>query len=124
VSDIMSILQSAYAAAPQPLIPPGAKLATKVNPTQYQGTWTGKDANSQPFSLSITKVSGPRANVTFQSSSGLQFARVFITSNNTFEIGDSQVALTGTGTAVVKTVVTNPNNGTQTVQEADATLKT
>jgi hypothetical protein len=125
VSDIMSILQSAYAAAPQPLIPPGAKLATNVNPTQYQGTWTGKDANNQPFSLSITKVSGPRANVTFQSASGgLQFARAFITSNNTFEIGDSQFQLTGTGTAVVKTVVTNPNNGTQTVQEANATLKT
>ena len=123
MSDIMSILQSAYASAPQPLIPPGAKLATKVDPTQYQGTWTGKDANNQPFSLSITKVSGPRANVTFQSASGLQYARVFITSNNTFEIGDSQFDLTGTGTAVVKTVVTNPNNGTQTVQEANATLK-
>jgi hypothetical protein len=37
MSSIMSILQSAYTAAPQSLISPGDKFAN-VDPTQYQGT--------------------------------------------------------------------------------------
>ena len=60
MSDIMSILQSSYAAAPQSLISPGSKFAN-VDPTKYQGTWTGKDYSNQPFTISITKVSGYRA---------------------------------------------------------------
>ncbi len=70
MADIMSILQSAYQAAPQPIIPVGAKFG-KVDPTQYQGTWTGKDYKNQPFTVSITKISGVRANVVYQSSAGL-----------------------------------------------------
>ena len=87
----MSILSASYSAASQTqsLIPVGAKFAP-VDPTKYQGTWTGKDPLGQPFSLKITDVSGYRANVTFESSSGLQYAKVFITSNNSFRIGEFQ----------------------------------
>ena len=118
MSSIMSILQSAYAAAPQPLFAPGTKFATNVTPSQWQGTWTGKDYNNQPMTFSITKVSGYRANVTFQSASGMQYQKVFIAANNSFRIGNSSFTLTGDGVAQIKTVVTNPNDGTQTLQTA------
>jgi hypothetical protein len=76
--DIMSILQSSYSAASQQsLIPVGAKFAP-VDATKYTGTWTGKDSNGQAFSLVISKVSGYRANVTYQSAAGgLQYQRQF-----------------------------------------------
>ena len=117
MSDIMSILQTSYAAAPQSLISPGDKFAN-VDPTQYQGTWTGKDYKNQPISISITKISGYRANVTLQSSSGLQFQRALITTKGTFRIGDSQFTLTGNGVAQINTIVTDPTTGIQTNQQA------
>ena len=122
MSDIMSILQTSYAAAPQSLISPGDKFAN-VDPTQYQGTWTGKDYKNQPITISITKVSGYRANVTLQSSSGLQFQRALITTKGTFRIGNSQFKLTGTGAAQINTIVTDPTTGTQTNDQATLSKK-
>ena len=117
MSSIMSILQSAYAAAPQSLTSPGDKFAN-VDPTKYQGTWTGKDYQNQPITISITKVSGYRANVTLESSSGLQYQRALITTKGTFRIGDSQFTLTGNGVAQINTIVTDPTTGIQTNQQA------
>jgi membrane-associated protease RseP (regulator of RpoE activity) len=122
MGDIMSILSSAYSVAPQSLISPGDKF-TKVDPTKYQGTWTGKDYTNQPFTISITKVSGYRANVTFQSAAGLQYQRALITTKGTFRIGDSQFKLTGTGVAQINTIVTDPTTGIQTNQQSVATLQ-
>jgi hypothetical protein len=122
MSDIMSILQSAYAATPQSLISPGDKFAA-VDPTKYQGTWTGKDYTNQPITVSITKVSGYRASVTLQTSAGLQFQRALITTKGTFRIGDSQFKLTGTGAAQINTIVTDPTTGIQTNQQAILDLK-
>jgi hypothetical protein len=122
MADIMSILQSSYAASPQSLISPGDKFAT-VDPTKYQGTWTGKDYSNQPFTISITKVSGYRANVTFESSAGLQYQRALITTKGTFRIGDSSFTLTGDGVAQVNTIATDPTTGIQTNQQATATRK-
>ncbi|MBU6464031.1 MAG: hypothetical protein KGK01_05160 [Bradyrhizobium sp.] len=123
MADIMSILQSAYAAAPQSLIAPGSKFA-KVDPTKWQGTWTGTDDRKQPVTVSITKVSGFRANVTVtDASEGLQSARTFITTNNTFRIADSQFALTGTGKATLTTIVTDPTTGNQSRLTVPLTLK-
>jgi hypothetical protein len=120
--DIMSILQSSYSTAPHSLISPGSKFAN-VDPTQYQGNWTGKDFNNQPMTISITKVSGYRANVTFQSALGLQFQRAFITTKGTFRIGDSSFTLTGNGVAKIKTIVTDPTTGNQTAQTATVHLQ-
>jgi hypothetical protein len=121
----MSILSSSYASGSQSqsLIPAGAKFAN-VDPTQYQGKWTGKDSSGQPFSLSVTDVKGYRANVTYQSSAGLQYAKVFITTNKSFRVGDSSFTLTGTGAAQISTVITDPTTGIQTIQQANATLST
>jgi hypothetical protein len=122
MSSIMSILQSAYTAAPQSLISPGDKFAA-VDPTKYQGTWTGKDYQNQPITISITKVSGYRANVTLQNSAGLQFQKAFITTKGAFRIGDSQFTLTGNGVAQINTIVTDPTTGNQTENKATLNLK-
>jgi hypothetical protein len=125
MADIMSILQSSYAtaSASQSLLSPGDKFAP-VDPTKYQGTWTGKDYKNQPFTISITKVSGYRANVTLQTSAGLQFQRALITTKGTFRIGDSQFKLGANGSATISTIVTNATTGIQTENQATATLKT
>src|ERR1700692_3906469 len=123
MSSIMSILQSAYSTAATPsLISPGDKFAP-VDPTKYQGTWTGKAYKNQPISISITKVSGYRANVTMQDSSGLQYQRALITTKGTFRIGDSQFTLTGNGVAQINTIVTDPTTGIQTDNRATLNLK-
>ena len=124
MSSIMSVLQSSYSTAASPsLISPGDKFAP-VNAASYQGTWTGKDYQNQPVTVSITKVSGYRANVTLQTSAGLQFQRAMITTKGTFRIGDSQFQLTGTGTATVSTIVTDPTTGIQTENTAPLTQET
>src|ERR1700742_1979631 len=94
MSSIMSVLQSSYSTAAAPtLISPGDKFAN-VDPTKYQGTWTGKDYKNQPVTISITKINGYRANVTLQTSAGLQYQRALITTKGTFRVGDSQFTLT------------------------------
>ena len=124
MGDIMSILQSSYAAAPQSLIAPGSKFAN-VDPKQWSGTWTGTDDKKQPVNISITKVSGFRANVTVNDvADGRQSARAFITTKNTFRIGSSQFQLTGTGKAVLTTIVTDPTTGNQSALTVPLTLKT
>jgi hypothetical protein len=124
MSSIMSVLQSSYSTSATPsLISPGDKFAN-VDPTKYQGTWTGKDYKGQPVTVSITKVSGYRANVTLQTSAGLQFQRALITTKGTFRIGDSQFQLTGTGAAKITTIVTDPTTGNQSENTAPLTLET
>jgi hypothetical protein len=51
-TNVFSILQSAYTPAAQTSIPPGSKFA-KVDPTQWQATWTTKDSNGSrsPFRM-------------------------------------------------------------------------
>ena len=95
-----------------------------VDPTSYQGTWTGKDYKNQPITVSITKVRGYRANVVLQTSAGLQFQNALITTKGTFRIGDSQFKLTGSGAAQISTIVTDPTTGIQTDNQAILTLKT
>ena len=123
MADIMSILQSSYAASPQSLIAPGSKFAN-VDPTKWQGTWTGVDDKNKPVTVTLSKVSGFRANaVVNDQAEGQENARVFITTKNTFRIGDSQFALTGSGQATVTTINTDPTTGIQTSSATDLTLK-
>ena len=113
MADIMSILQSSYAASPQSLIAPGSKFAN-VDPTKWQGTWTGTDDKNKPVTVTINKVTGFRANaVVNDATEGQANARVFITTKSTFRIGNSQFVLTGPGKARLVTIVTDPNTGNQ-----------
>jgi hypothetical protein len=124
MSDIMSILQSSYTTSSQSLISPGSKFAN-VDPTQWAGKWTGTDDKKQTVSLSITKVSGFRANVSLNDATeGNVNARAFITTKNTFRVGDSQFALTGPGKGVLTTIVTDPTTGNQSSLTVPMTLQT
>jgi hypothetical protein len=123
-TNIFSILQSAYTAPTQVSIPPGSKFAN-VDPTQWQGTWTATDSNNKPVTVTISNVSGYRANVRFQSADGgLQTSRVLINTNNVFRIGDSQMQLSGAGKMTISTIVTDPTTGNQSVETDHATLQT
>ena len=111
-TNIFSILQSAYTAPTQASIPPGSKFAN-VDPTQWQGT------------LTISNVSGYRANVRFQSADGgLQSGRVMINTNNVFRIGNSQMQLTGAGKMTISSVITDSTTGNESIETDHATLQT
>jgi hypothetical protein len=123
-TNIFSILQSAYTPSTQASIPPGSKFAN-VDPTQWQGTWTTKDSNGKPVTLTISNVSGYRANVRFQTADGgLQTGRVLINTNNVFRIGDSQMQLTAAGKMTISTVITDATTGNQSIETDHATVQT
>lgn len=122
--NIFSVLQSSYSAIPaQSLMPLGAKF-TAVDPTKWQGNWTGTDPSGKPVTLKISQISGYRANANLQSvTTGSEQQRVFITTKNAFRIGNSSFALTGTGAGQLDTIVTDPNTGIQTDQRVKLTLQ-
>lgn len=122
-SNIFSALQSAYTTSTQPTIPPGSKFAN-VDPARWKGTWTATDSKGKPVTLTISSVSGYRANVRFQTADGgLQTGRVLINTNNVFRIGNSQMQLSGTGKMTISTVITDPTTGNQSIETDHATLQ-
>jgi hypothetical protein len=121
-SNILTILQNSYSTPAQ--FPPGSKFA-KVDPTQWQGTWTATDSNGKPVTLAISNVSGYRANVRFTTADGgLQTGRVLINTNGVFRIGDSQMQLTAAGKMTISTVITDSTTGNQSIETDHATLQT
>jgi hypothetical protein len=120
-SSILTILQNSYSTPSQ--FPPGSKFA-KVDPTQWQGTWTATDSNGKPVTLAISNVSGYRANVRFTTADGgLQSGRVLINTNGVFRIGDSQMQLTAAGKLTISTVITDATTGKQSIETDHATLQ-
>ena len=121
-SNILTILQNSYSTPAQ--FPPGSKFA-KVDPTQWQGTWTATDSNGKPVTLAISNVSGYRANVRFTTADGgLQTGRVLINTNGVFRIGDSQMQLTAAAKMTISTVITDATTGNQSIETDHATLQT
>jgi hypothetical protein len=118
MSDIMSVIASAYATAP---LTPTATKYTAVDPKQYQGTWEGTYSNNQKFKITISDVTGFRAQVKYQSGTTTQYQQVLI-GNSSFRIGDSKFVLTGTGKAVVANAVTDPVTGNTSLVQGNATL--
>jgi len=123
LSDIFSVLQSAYAS--QSLNP--AATAGKYVPVQasdYQGTWRGTyqtaSGGGTPFSFTISNVSGFKAQVKYQSGATVQYQSVLI-KNGSFRVGDTQFTLAGSGTAQIKNVLTSPIDGSLSVETAEAT---
>ena len=119
MSDIFSLLQSAYASAP--LTPTNTKY-TNVDPASYQGTWSGTYSNNQKFDLTISDVNGFRAQVKYQSGSTVQYAQVLIGNSSAFRIGNTKFLLTGTGQATVANAVTDPVTGNTSLIQGTATL--
>jgi lipocalin len=120
MSDIMSVLQSAYASAP--LTPTNTKY-TPVDAKSYQGTWSGTYSNNQKFELTISDVNGFRAQVKYQSGSTVQYQQVLI-GNSSFRVGDTKFVLTGSGKATVANAVTDPTTGNTSLVQGSATQST
>ena len=118
MSDIFSVLQSAYASAP--LTPTSNKPYTAVDPKSYQGTWQGTYSTDQKFELTVSQVNGFRAQVKYQSGSTVQYQQVLIR-DSSFRIGNTKFSLTGTGKAQIGNAVTDPVTGNTSLVTGNAT---
>jgi hypothetical protein len=118
MGDIYTILQSNYVAvganvnySRTPYVP--------VDADSYQGTWSGAYADNTRFTIQVSNVVGFRAKVRYQSGSTVRYQDVLI-KDNAFKFGDSKFTLTKIGTAQIKTVMTNPATGGQSLETAYA----
>ena len=90
-----------------------------VDAPSYEGTWSGKYANNDSFTLQVSNVIGFRAKVRYQSGATVKYQDVLI-KDNAFKFGDSKFTLTKQGTAQLKTVMTNAATGAQSLETAYA----
>ena len=115
MTDIMSILSANYKSAS--LSAPSKTKYVAVDPKLYQGTWSGTYANKKTFKITVTNVSGFRAQVRYQSSDGTSKYQSVLIKDNSFRVGDTKLTLlkaaTGTtaATATIKNVVTDAATG-------------
>ena len=116
--DLMSTLSANYKTVG--LTVPSKTAYVAVDPTLYQGTWTGKYANNKTFKISISNVTGFRAKVQYQSDGTNKFQDVLI-KDKTFRVGDTKFTLNNNGTALIKNVVTDPASGQTYLDQAYAT---
>jgi hypothetical protein len=120
MADMMSILSSAYKAAGAGGVPSNTKYVA-VDPALYQGTWSGTYANKKTFKITVTDVSGFRAQVKYESDGTVKYQSVLI-KDLSFRVGDTKMTLTNKlGTAQVKNVVTDPATGSTYLDTAAAT---
>jgi hypothetical protein len=116
MADIWSIISSNYTTVGLNALQATGKYVN-VDPTSYQGNWSGKYADNSSFNFQISGVSGFRAKVKYQSGSTIQYQDVLI-KNGSFRIGNSKFTLQPDGRAEVKTVVTDPATGGNTLNTA------
>lgn len=118
MADLLSIISANY-------VKVGSMNTTSNTPyvpvdaPSYEGTWSGAYANNDKFTVQITDIVGFRAKVRYQSGATLKYQDVLI-KDNSFKFGDSKFTLTKTGTAQIKTVMTNPATGAQSLETAYA----
>jgi len=108
MADVLSILSANYKTVG--LSVPSKTPYVAVDPTLYEGDWTGKYADNKSFKVSISNITGFRAKVQYQSAGTNKYQDVLI-KDNSFRIGDTKFLLTGTGKALIKNVVTDPATG-------------
>src|SRR5580698_3772030 len=104
MGDIMSILQSSYSSAS--LSTPSNTPYTNVDPTLYQGTWSGTYSNNTKFQISVSQINGFRAQVKYQSGTTVQYQQVLI-KDSSFRFGDTKFTLTAAGKAQIRNAVTD-----------------
>jgi hypothetical protein len=127
MGDIGSILSSAYKAVGAATTIPSKTKYVAVDPTLYQGTWSGTYADKKTFTIQVLNVFGFRAQVKYQSAGTVKYGSVLI-KDNSFRIGDTKLTLTKlatantAATATVKNVLTDPATGTTYLDTAVATL--
>ena len=120
--NIFNILRDGYLNAASVATSTPAKPVKYVNVDgrDYQGTWKGKFSDGQGFSVTISNITGYRAEVRLQLGHSVTNAFVLI-GDSSFRIGDSKFILGQDGTATLATAVTNPIGGTISVKHATAT---
>ena len=118
MADIMSILSANYKAVG--LSVPSKTAYVAVDPQLYQGTWTGTYPDKKTFKLTVSDVSGFRAQVKYQSGSTVKFQSVLI-KDQSFRVGDTKFTLIKPGTAQIKNVITDPATGSTYLDTATAT---
>jgi hypothetical protein len=114
VADFWSIISANYSAVGANVNYSRTKY-TPVDKTLYEGTWSATYANGQKVTMAISNVNGFRAKVRYQSGSTLQYQEVLI-KDNSFKIGATKFTLMREGSAQIKTVMTDPATGAQTLQ--------
>ena len=124
MADVMSILSASYKSAG--LSVPSNTKYVAVDPKLYQGSWTGTYADKKTFKITVSDVTGFRAQVRYQSDSTVQYANVLI-KDKSFRIGDTKFTLgqaataTKAATALIKNVITDPATGSTYLDTATAT---
>ncbi|MFC0240454.1 hypothetical protein [Rhodopseudomonas telluris] len=108
MADIMSALSSGYTSAA--LQTPSKTKYVNVDPTLYQGTWTGTYSNTKKFAITVNDVEGFRAQVKYQSEGTVKYQSVLI-KDGAFRIGDTKFTLGKGDNASIRTVVTDPATG-------------
>jgi hypothetical protein len=120
LADVFSILAANYKAIGAATAVPSKTKYVAVDPALYQGTWTGTYANKKSFKITVSDVSGFRAQVKYQSDSTVKYQSVLI-KDLSFRVGDTKFILTGKlGKATVKNAVTDPATGSTFLDTAAA----
>jgi len=118
MAHVMGIISADYKA--RGAATPSRTKYVAVDPALYQGKWTGTYADKKTFTITVTNVSGFRAQVKYESGGAIKNSAVLI-KDNSFRIGDTKFAWAKPGTALVKTVVTDPATGSTYLDTAAAT---
>jgi hypothetical protein len=121
MSDLFSVLSASYKAVGTTTLPSKTPYVA-VDPTLYQGSWTGTYSDNKSFKLTVSNVSGFRAQVKYESAGTVKYQNVLI-KDNSFRIGDTKFTLTKVGTAQIKNVIIDPATGSTFLDTAAATLQ-
>ncbi|MGY2905151.1 hypothetical protein [Bradyrhizobium sp. URHC0002] len=117
MADLWSIISANYKTVG--LTVPSKTPYVPVEPTLYEGSWTGKYPDNKTFKITISDVTGFRAKVQYQSGGTNKFQEVLI-KDNSFRIGDTKFTLTANGKAQIKNVVSDPSSGQTYLDQAYA----
>ena len=124
MADALSILSASYKSSG--LSVPSNTKYVAVDPKLYQGSWSGTYADKKTFKITVSDVSGFRAQVKYQSAGTVKYANVLI-KDKSFRIGDTKFTLGNppaagkAPTAIIKNVITDPATGSTYLDTAFAT---
>jgi hypothetical protein len=121
MADLWNIISANYKTVG--LAVPAKTPYVAVDPKIYEGTWTGKYADNNTFTIKVSNVTGFRAKVQYQSGGTNKFQEVLI-KDLSFRIGDTKFTLTALGKAEIKNVVTDPSSGQTFLDKAYASRAT
>jgi hypothetical protein len=117
MADLWNIISANYKTVGMTV--PSKTPYVAVDPTLYEGSWTGKYPDNKSFKFTISNVTGFRAKVQYQSGGTSKFQEVLI-KDNSFRIGDTKFTLTALGKAQIKNVVTDAGSGQTYLDQAYA----